>query len=358
MDKNLNYAKMPMDFKLNRKKVIELSGGNLMNTFRKILLVIFLLSSGLFSTVAQADITSEEELNKFVTHYYQNPQPNQIPQAVKYFISSAEFKRYMQTNQHLVEMLAYFFGRVAELSPKLRRDYEKMYDKADEKSKVFFWKIFSVYRDPTTEKFFKAKMNADPTQKVVLQNMLNQPLKGKQFFVKDVQGLNQLDFLWMEFFATGSREPIQKIIDVLNWKDIFRNKLQDWLLTSHTQEDKDRLSQLSRNDLKVNVEVDRARINYFGDMDCLYFSFIRTSSFHQPAKVGIEFKQILGLSDKDFVYIITKGAAFLGLLSNAQKHPKVLEFCNQELKSRKDKSNAELQNIVNAAGTAKKRIRL
>ncbi|OLC38816.1 MAG: hypothetical protein AUH28_01505 [Acidobacteria bacterium 13_1_40CM_56_16] len=38
-----------------------------------------------------------------------------------------------------------------------------------------------------------------------------------------------LDLLWIEFLATGSKEPVSKIIDVLNRPDLVGARIQEWL---------------------------------------------------------------------------------------------------------------------------------
>jgi len=38
-----------------------------------------------------------------------------------------------------------------------------------------------------------------------------------------------LDLLWIEFLATGSKEPVSKIIDVLNRPDLVGERIQEWL---------------------------------------------------------------------------------------------------------------------------------
>ena len=325
-----------------------------MNKFYKFIFPLGFLLLIFSLTNSSAGMIREEQLNQFVTHYYQNPNPDQIPATLRYFVSSNEFKIYMESNQHVIDMLAYFFGRAAELKPKLLREYEKMYDRSNDAGKKFIFKIFSIYRDSAIDKFIKPRM-VDSLQKKELQDFLSQPRKSKKFLVKEAQNLNQLDFLWMEFFVSGNRDSILKIIDVLKWKDVFRQRLQDWLLVSHPQREKARLKELLQNDFQVDVDMEHVKINFIGDMDCLYSSFLRSpTSQHENASAGIELKKILNLSDQDSVYIATKGAALVGLWTNVEAHPKVLEICKKQLLSQKKKPNLVLQDIVNSVTPAPK----
>ncbi len=93
-------------------------------------LIILLLLLSLVPVLCElkAEITDDKEFDDFTAYYYLNPQPDKIPQALKYFLKSSLFRGNINTNDHVIEMVSYFFGRVANINPHLVREYEKYYD--------------------------------------------------------------------------------------------------------------------------------------------------------------------------------------------------------------------------------------
>lgn len=298
----------------------------------------------------KAEITTDGELNNFITYYYLNPRPSEVPQALRYFLTSTSLSESKKNDGHLFDLMSYFFGRLAEINPNLLREYEKFYDSADEVGKLFLLSVFRVYNDEKVENFLKEKLGVASQQvRPIIQEILSKPPLGRKSFLRDVKNYNQLDFLWFDFFITGDKEPIIKLINVLTWEDKFREKLTVWMFTKHPIGEIRKLENLLK-EVGVEVDLKNRLIIYPGDIDCMYSAYIQSSGFvHERSKAGVKIRKILNFSEQDMIYMATKGAAMWALQSNAQQHPKVLDFCKEELNSRTDKSRIELAVIVELA---------
>lgn len=296
----------------------------------------------------RAEITTEEEFNNFFTYYYLDPQPDKVPQALEYFLNSKLFRDSLNTNGHVIEMVTFFFGRVANASPYLIREYEKHYDSQDKFGKLFLLDIFSIASDEQNKQFFNKRLAAETNNEMkgFLGKIIDIPSLSNKRIIEGVKDYNDLDFLWMEFFVMGDREPIVKLIDVLSWEDRFKNKLLAWVFNKHNKKEIRNLS-TQLNGANINVNLEKDELDSGGDMDCMFSAYLGASNRKmQRSEYGVQIRQILGFTQADLLYMATKGAAMWALQSNAKQHPKVLEYCKQEFERRNDKSKIELAIIL------------
>lgn len=296
----------------------------------------------------KAEITTEEEFNNFTTYYYLNPQPDKAPQTLEYFLRSKLFRDSINTNGHVIEMFTYFFGRVANINLYLIREYEKHYDSEDKFGKLFLMNIFSIASDEQNKHFFKARLTAetDNEMKGFLEKLIDMPPLGNKRITEGVKDYNDLDFMWMDFFVTGDKDPIVKLIDVLSWEDKFKNKLLTWISNKHSKKEIRDLNALL-NEANIKVDLEKRNFDSGTDMDCMYSAYLQASGRNnQRSKSGIQIRQVLGLLEEDLFYMTTKGAVMWALQSNAKQHPKVLEYCKEEFLRRNDKSKIELAIIL------------
>lgn len=297
-------------------------------------------------------IKSEQEFNDFTTYYYLSPQPNMAPPALEYFLNSKLFRDSIKTNGHVIEMMAYFFGRVANITPSLLREYEKFYDSEDMNGKLFLLSVFVIASDDQNIQFLRERLATEKNAEIndLIKRIIDTPPLRNRRILKGVTDSNDLDFFWIEFFVTGDKEPIKKLIDVLSWEDKFKAKLMSWMQIAHTAEEKNKLSDLLSNEVKISVDFDKNKITHEGDLDCFYSALLQSYGWKgKRSNIEIQVRQILGLSDEDLLYMATKGAAMWALQANAKQHPKVLEYCKQEFEQRDDKAKIELAIILEIA---------
>lgn len=314
--------------------------------------VVFLV---MLAPNVNAAITNEREFNSFTTYYYRQPNTENVIPALEYFLHSDLFKNGVETNGHVVEMVAYFFGRLAELTPTLLAEYRTCFEQTDVVGKHFLLSVFRVYHDQATEVFLQRQIYRSTSEaKAIIQKILDVDPLSRKAFVKDVTDFNQLDFLWMEFFATGDKEPIDRIIDVLGWADRFREKFDTWLVSFPPSEERENLQHLLKEvGIEIQAVSNHSTLNPPGDLDCLFSAYLQKSaSLGLQSRAAQEIRKMLKLSDDDLLYMATKGSALWSLQANARQHEKVLEYCKEEVASRQDKSTFELTIVVNLASRA------
>lgn len=342
------------------KTIITVSGGKLASIDvtaikRKVMRLILALVAALFfcSILPVSHLRAEtldEDINNLTMHYYSNPRPDKIPLALKNYLSSEFFNSRQPTEFYA--SFSYLVGRVAKAKPSLISEYLKIFDGATHNGRVFLIMVFQICGNEQVKEYLRTKLNDKnfAKEKGDIENILKMnipisydPLK------REVKDGVDLDALWAEFFVTGEKEPIAKIIDVLSREDRFKNKLLTWMSEKHSKSELRNLNTLL-NGASINVDLEKGQIDSGGEMDCLYSASLSSPSMKmQRSKNGIQIRKTLGLSQEDLVYMATKGAAMWSLKANAEQHPKVLEYCKQEFARRNDKSKIELAIILEVA---------
>lgn len=316
-----------------------------MNALKGLLIIIFVLFAS--EGHLRAEPAHEEDFNSLTMYYYSNPQPEKIPLALQDYLSSEFFNSNQPSGFYT--SVSYLIGRIARAEPSLVPEYLKIFDGATHNGRVLLIMVFQICGNEQVKEYLRTKLNDKnfAKEKVDIENILKMdipisydPLK------REVKSGVDLDALWAEFFVTGNKEPIVKIIDVLSREDLFKNKLLTWMSDKHTKKEIRNLNTLL-NASNVHVDLDKNALNIDGDMDCLYSASLSGPGMEmQRSRNGIQIRKILGLSQEDLVYMATKGAAMWSLKANAEQHPKVFEYCKQEFERRNDKSKIELAIIL------------
>ncbi|HOW36573.1 MAG TPA: hypothetical protein PL155_09220 [Candidatus Omnitrophota bacterium] len=289
----------------------------------------------------------DEDINSLTMHYYSNPQPDKIPGALKNYLLSEFFNSSQPTEFYA--SFSYLVGRIAKAESSLIPEYLKIFDSATHNGRVFLIMVFQICGNEQVKEYLRTKLDDKnfAKEKGDIENILTRgipisynPLK------REVKDGVDLDALWAEFFVTGEKEPIVKIVDVLTREDRFKNKLRSWMSEKHTKREIRNLNTLVSGTM-IKVDLENGQLDSDGDMDCLYSASLSNPGIEmQRSKTGIQIRKILGLSQDDLVYMATKGAAMWSLKANAEQHPKVLEYCKQEFARRNDKSKIELAIIL------------
>lgn len=141
-----------------------------------------------------------------------------------------------------------------------------------------------------------------------------------------VQGPEELDLLWAEFFVTGSSDPILRIIETLDWEDRVRRHLGIWLQEkSFFGQLKRRATAATLRSVGLEVDLDAKLIITDGDLDYLCHS-IAARSF--PIFKHLPFQ----LSYEEAIAAMTKGTALWSLRLNSKEHQLVADLCHAEQK--------------------------
>ncbi len=232
---------------------------------------VFLFSS--FSQTANAGYEEiEKEYNDLLVNYYRNSQPDKIPTALEH-IAVSDFIKNQPTD--VSAMTSYLFGRIAREEPSLVAKYMEVFDKASltHEGRVFILMVFQICGNKSVKHFLGGKLNDENfvNEKQDIQNILTGGIPiGFNPLKREVKDGVDLDFLWVEFFITGSREPISKIIDVLGRPDRFKSRLQKWLGKKHSRNEKQILDRTLNIEMPMNIDLDRMYIKGTTDLDCLF----------------------------------------------------------------------------------------
>lgn len=135
-----------------------------------------------------------------------------------------------------------------------------------------------------------------------------------------------LDLLWMEFGVTGSRDPVMRVVSVLDWDDVARARLEDWL-TAHSDADwhDPPLDAYQRLFVRCGFPIDyQARlIRSPLDID-LHVALLAAAG-------KLKFDALpVALSQDELIRLSMKSAAVWSLRTFAQSHPIVADICVRE----------------------------
>src|SRR5437867_4042976 len=244
--------------------------------------------------VADREPSVDTSFDEFFETYYKNRwSTNDILSFLRSFLTTTCYS----APEGSVELATYFFARISKDRVELVPAYEKVLSEVCGKGAE------------------------------VLLEILRQP-GGSGTRLRPIRTGLDLDLLWCEFLATGSTEPVFRIIDVLNWPDLVRAGLQEW---RQTPESRLRRWQAFRRIRKLpetfELRFDGARISTAEDLDCrLGLDGIQTNRQRAEkirALLPVQF------SADELNYIALKSVAKWSIASNAIKHPPVLKACRE-----------------------------
>ncbi len=136
----------------------------------------------------------------------------------------------------------------------------------------------------------------------------------------------ELDFLWAEFFLTGSHAPVHRVVAVLDEPEVVRAKLTEWLRKKGTgffgrRAFKKYLPVFQRCSFPIVFEESRVD----GPMD-LDVSVALTAKERQLKFAELPFE----LTHPELIRIAAKSAALWSLRSISEQHEQVAAICREE----------------------------
>jgi len=251
--------------------------------------LIAILLGALIITGLAKEHPGKKEFGRFFTYYYLNPQPDKAPKMLKKFFESERFTNEKICDAHCQDITAYFFARIAQLEPKLIENYKLMFENGTHKQRLFLLKILQLCGNQDLKMFFTSRLDAG--------RFINQRKQIKQVLEKaipiDFDALSipvteagDLDFLWVEFRVTGSREAVVKIIKSLDQDSSSAESLllagaAKWSLVSNCKEHK-RVFEICKEELsKASGIVKNA-------LQEVVAEFEKSGAEHQSTKVEKE----------------------------------------------------------------------
>jgi hypothetical protein len=294
----------------------------------KTLVFLFLAAVTLLAASVQSDEDLKQDFN-YLTYYYLDPQPEKAMTVLEKFLSSEIFKSSQLSQNNADNTLAYSFGRIAQLSPPIISKYEDLFNRTAHNERLFILGILQYCGNEQVKAFLSDKLkdeNFVEEKEAIAKTIKKSTIPPYNPLTEEVKGPGGLDFLWTEFMISGDERAVQKIISTLTWPDRARNKLDIYLKGPAATEQKKEIAVLLTTDYNISCDAEKQTIAAQEDMDIILSTALQKRQ--TPSESFPKFKDALALSQEDFLYMATKGAANWSLNGNAGQHKKVFEICD------------------------------
>lgn len=158
-----------------------------------------------------AEFRSDEEFLRWVTNYYRDPQPREVPRAFVYFIDSG----LMRDEAKRMPIAAFFGGALRERPEiadalreqiKARREYDPLFALSNA-----LWLTNADWARQTLREMAAAEQNEQVSIFLTRRAQAASPIgEGRE-----LRSLMQLETLWGEFGATGNPRLPERVAEVL-----------------------------------------------------------------------------------------------------------------------------------------------
>lgn len=188
---------------------------------------------------------STDEIARWINQYRQKPEPKHLPAAVKAMSSGGVFKD-SETSGLYVGFIAGVLGANPALADKL---IAEMFPLPPE-DHIAIIKGLAYSGLPDWKTRLSGIAERMPARAAIVDKYLNDKLPAIGTLQLD-SGPAPLDIMWGLYFATGSYEPVLRIISILSWSKEANNverltigSMAKWTLASNAARDMDLLKVL------------------------------------------------------------------------------------------------------------------
>lgn len=164
--------------------------------------------------VASAGFKSDEEAGNWVTYYYKDPSPTNIPDAIQYMSLHGWF----DNEKSIAPVFGFLAGGFKNNPEQVPGWVNKLSDLNESHFSVVVLGLW--YADlPDSQKRVYELLEKNPK----LKEELSYLYKGAPMPIDKIpleQGSWVLDALWGNFMATGNKKPVVRIMSALPWIDV------------------------------------------------------------------------------------------------------------------------------------------
>lgn len=178
----------------------------------RLILTLILLAS--FTVPVHAAFKSQEELTTWFTYYYQKPEPAKIPDAIVYMSEAGWFEK----KNTISPIFGFLSGGFRDNPKQISEWVEKLGSLKEKHLGVVILGLWYANL-PAAQKLVYEILEKHPT----LKQEYSYLYKGTPMSIVQIpleQGPWVLDALWGNFMATGSKEPVKRIMSTLPWVDV------------------------------------------------------------------------------------------------------------------------------------------
>lgn len=180
-----------------------------MKKFKMLVLLIFLF----IPTMAFSAFTSQEDVSLWMMHYYKNPEPEKVPEAIK-FLSKSN----LLANNAVPPTFGFLSG-IFQANPEKSQFLIEELSRIDEAHLGAV--VLGVWYANLPDSQVRAYAILEKHPK--LKEDFSFLYKGSSMSLEQIpleQGPWVLDALWGKFMATGQEEPVIRIISALPWINV------------------------------------------------------------------------------------------------------------------------------------------
>jgi hypothetical protein len=194
---------------------------------------------------------------------------------------------------------------------------------------MMFVRIAEVY--PEVHEHLQSKLaDADGTERSALQLILDPPegIRQAEYLPDEIQSPGEMDMCWSEFLVTGSTEPVEKVVAVLDREDLSREFVDSMLSSGDPPKlelSDDERNELARYGIALGKKDGPWQIMSPGDIDILVWFGLKDQN---PVFSRI----VKEMTEDHLVHLANKGAALWSLKANANQHGTIRLLCEAQTK--------------------------
>ncbi len=329
---------------------------NIFLYFNKFLILLLLISCSTSNiiktdTAANENLSSEDvqeikDLNEFITFYYLEPKPEYSGIALKKYLYSEQF---LLSDDNIIDWpIVYFFAKIAKLEPSILQEYKLIFLNLKlTKQRLFLLNVFVICGNDDIYNFLSGIITEPEYTDITeaINNILTNGFATDYIpILADVTSLTDLDILWSDFFVTGSTASINSIINVVNWDDMTRILIEQYISGNNSQPNKNNLIVILNNFFDIKIDTDTNIILNNTDIDIKLAMYLSNNNDDSTGFRQVD--EIIRISNDDLLYLSIKGAAYWSLQSNLIQHKKVFEICKNNIDAFGTKTTISILNIL------------
>ena len=299
--------------------------------------------------VAAESDDATQRANKFFERYYLTPKPEKAPDALADWIEAGFF-------QDPGNPVWYLFVRIARDQPALVRRYEAVF-RSEPEGRPAVAKILLQVGDEQTKEFLTSHLNdpgLEPVRGERQDALENWPPPPVDPLTRPVTTAADLDMLWCEFLATGSAEPVLRVIDVFERPDRIRSKLEAWLQEEAPRGLFSSFRAMRRKHVvktlwkqgSILCDLDRREVLSPQDLDC----HCTMSGMEASRERAVRIAKLLPIDlEGEEITLFFKASARWSLASHAHQHSIIRDLCKSEAERRTGRCRILLLDITTFA---------
>lgn len=203
-------------------------------------ILLLTITSFNISMPCHAEDTNTYDFEQFFTYYYVHPSPNSLSVVLGDFLKSDVWSE-KNFDEYTEYLTAYFFARASKSEPGILENYKNLFEFGTHKQRLFMLKILRFCGNQDVKNFFISKVDAGrfANESEQIKDALEEGIPiDFDPLARSIEKASDLDFLWIEFTATGNEEAVIKIINALVCDDSSTNlkliaSVAKWSLKSH-----------------------------------------------------------------------------------------------------------------------------